>query len=1101
MSSTTNQSQNSTTITSPQLPFMKNNLIQNFYIIGYSPQDFFKIDSEKKTGIFMDIFKEKTEEFPTDLTPKIITKFPNLSNQFISIEDDLIISHCFPKGMKITNTIDEFSGLQHFQFEITNTIPCKYFDNENEIYSKIYFNCIEINEPLSLYLKYKNQIINQLLKTKTIEIKDEQINSDMEKKFQKIYLPKVICFETILPFYNEISKLLDVIYDIYFSNLNESSPILVPLEKIIEQMIFNTPLPIKPGTQFSMEFKNETKNKLITSFTQNNFNESCIRHFYNMSMVDVFLYFSIDDIIKIYKSILLEIPILFFSENKYLLSISIENFIGLLSPFRYVYPCISILPISLYGLIVLENKFIFGINQNYTNTFFEENNLELNKSIIIVSFDNINKVGKVEEKIKKVNDDDCEKLIIENFHGKNVISNNNYDDYIEEKGNKVYFINIDFPSYEKKKLSTSLSNYVSKIKSKNLFSKKGPAISEFNNYKIQNIFYHFLIYLMTGYSDFLLRSSYFHENLGVRNNGENIFFRIDKDNFIKEVFNKEEFLNKTPKFLNKTPISNQSFFSAFVKTKIFYTFLHDKIYINNPIANLKFRQFDQLIFLKKHKDYRKKRENKSLYEDYRNENTPKQTITENKEILIETDNPFTKKEVSELLKAENATKLLINYGQMIGMKSTNKKNSSTPEISPYLSYLFFPKLLFDDKFFEEKYCDAILNHNLIFPNNDNLKFLKSQYLKAKEECEKARGYMLPEEILKNMNKTNKSGINFQIKYMNYIYYIWLLLLSFSLHYCDIIERNIRLTKVFEILNKLEYIEEYVLNILIFNVYKYCNKYNFIRMWKIYVEFFGYTNYYVLNLLTKKLQEIEENKTNKTENDDEDVDEDYIFRNRQLISGNKKFLEIQKNNEEIIKNNNEEVVFSTEQTCSDCKSKFDVNLVFKLQKKIDSKINTFTFKCNKCSNKTEKDIEIKYQVLSTNYEKKHSFTTKTGKFLFYTPYKLYVNLKNYLISENAEKIDVININTIAEKINLLNILFYFSLLSLPFDFIFPYWDDIKKANTGNEEKMPIIFSFADEVTIRKFNGLIPVYNPKKRIFRKTESDLSFTIKNIKKSLWK
>ena len=50
-------------------------------------------------------------------------------------------------------------------------------------------------------------------------------------------------------------------------------------------------------------------------------------------------------------------------------------------------------------------------------------------------------------------------------------------------------------------------------------------------------------------------------------------------------------------------------------------------------------------------------------------------------------------------------------------------------------------------------------------------------------------------------------------------------------------------------------------------------------------------------------------------------------------------------------------------------------------------------------------------------------------------------------------------------------------------------------------MPIIFSFADEVTIRKFNGLIPVYNPKKRIFRKTESDLSFTIKNIKKSLWK
>ena len=1080
-------------IPSSQSLSMQNNLIQNFYIIGFSPEDFFKVDSEKKIGTFADIFKEKTEEFPTDLIPKIITKFPNLKNQIMSIEDDIIISHCFPKGMKITNTIDEFSGSQHFQFELTNTIPCKYSENESEIYSKIYFSCIEINEPLSLYLKYKKQIINQLLKTKTIDVKDEAINADMEKKFEKIYLPKILCFATILPFFNEMSKLLDEIYNIYFSNLNESSPILVPLEKIIEQMIFNIPIPIKPGTQFLVKYKNATKNNLLTSFTLNNVNESCIQRYYNMSMVDVFLNFSIDDIIKIYKSILLEIPILFFSENKSFLSISIENFISLLSPFRYVYPYISILPSSLYGLIILNSKFIFGINQNYTSTFFEDNNLDLNKSLIIVSFDNVNKVGKVEEKIKKINDDECEKLIIESIRGKNVISNNNCDEYIYLNDNKIFFLNIDFPSYEKKKLSANLNNYVSFIKRKNLFSKKGPAISEFNNYKIQNIFFHFLIYLMTGYSDFLLRSSYFHEDIGVRNNGENIFYKMDSINFVREVFNKEE-------FIAKTPTVNQAFYLAFFKTKMFFTFLHDKIFTNNPITNLKFRQFDQLTFLKKHKDYRKKRENKSLYDDYRNENTSKVTITENKEILIETENLFTKNEFSQLLKAENETKLLINYGQIIRMKISNKK-SKTPEITPYLSYLFFPKLLFDDKFFEEKYCDTISSHNLILQNNDNLKFLKTQYLKTKEECEKARGYMFPEEMFKKINKTNNSKMNFQIKYMNYIYYAWLILFSFSLHYCDSTERNIRLTKVFEILNKIEYIEEYVVNVLIFNIYKYCSKFNFIKMWKTYIKFARFTNYYALNLVCKKIQEVEKNNTNTVDNDGEEIDEDFEFRKRQLICGNKKFLEIQKNNEESIKNNNEEIIFSTDQKCIKCKNIFDINPVAEIQEKIDTKVNSFTFKCNNCKNQTEKDIEIKYQVLSTNYEKKHSFTTKTGKFLFYTPYKLYVNLKNYLISENVEKLDILNIYTIADKINLMNLLFYFSLLSLPFDFMFPYWDDIKKENIGNEGKMPIIFSFADEVTVRKFNGLVPVYNPKKRLFRKTESDLSFTIKNIKKSFWK
>ena len=1098
MSTNTNQtpqSPTSSTINSlTTLPQTKNNLIQNFYVIGFSHEEFFSINPKTKKGEFINIFTENPEE--VELTPKLISKFPPIPNKINNIEDNIIVNHCFPKGLKITNKYDESNGPSHFQFELNNNIPCKYSDDENEIYSKIYFTCLEIYEPVSLFLKYKKNIINCLLKTKTIELDEnaakEKITADLEKKFSKYYLTKVICFSSILPFYAELSKLLDVIYDNYLTNINQSTPFPIPLEKLLEQFIFNIPLPIKDLTQFSVEYKDAKKDKLITSFILNNIEEACLKYNYNMSMQDIFLIFSVDDIIKIYKYIFLEIPLLIFSENKSILSVFVENFISLLSPLNYVYPFVSILPSSLYGLINLEKKFIFGINQNYNANFFEENNINLNKSVVIVSIDLNNKQTKIEEKIKKNNDDDSDKILINN----NSENNNENEEYTILNDNKILTISIDFPPYEKKKLHGKITNYLSFIKRKNFFTKKS-SVGEFSNYKIQNIFEKFLIYIMIGYSDFLLYSQYFNENQ--KNSGENIIFKSDRKNFVKEVFNLEEFFKKTPK-------ENHPFYTAFFNTKMFYSFLHDKIYSNNPITILKFRQFDQLIYIKKHKEFRKKEENKAIYESFHNDTTPKITAKENVIIPIDTSKAFDDKQTIQLLNNEKTIKLLINYGQSVQMKTSNS-NSSTPEIIPYMSYLFFPKLLFDDKFFKEKYIDIISKRGLVFPSNENLNIFKLQCKTLKEKCEEKRKYMFTEELFKKLTKTNKSGINYEIKYMNYINYIWLILFSASLFHCQKNERNVRITKVFEILNKIEYIEEYVLDILLYNIYKYCSKYNFIKLFKICYKFNGYSNYYLLNLLCNKIQENEENITNSMDNS-EDFDEDYTLPKRTLICNYRNFFESMKekmyeNNKDldVITENNEQIIFSTEQKCDKCKKKFDINPLVKLQKNIDPKDQIFKCKKTQCNCKTEeeKEIKINYQILLTNFAKKHSFVINEGEFLYYTPYKLYIDLKNYLINENIEKIDVENIFSLENKINLINIFFYFSLLNLPFDFILPYANSKKKENNSNEN-VPIIISFADDVTLRKFTGLTPVYNPKKKFFKRTSTDMSFTVKNNKTKMF-
>ena len=111
---------------------------------------------------------------------------------------------------------------------------------------------------------------------------------------------------------------------------------------------------------------------------------------------------------KIFKYIILEIPLLFFCKNKNVLSLFIDNFISLLNPFCYVLPHISLLPYELYGLINSEQKFIFGINEEYSKAFFEDNNIDLDKSIVIVQLNHLKKnESKIIEIIKNIEAEEC----------------------------------------------------------------------------------------------------------------------------------------------------------------------------------------------------------------------------------------------------------------------------------------------------------------------------------------------------------------------------------------------------------------------------------------------------------------------------------------------------------------------------------------------------------------------------------------------------------------------------------------------------------------------------------------------------------------------
>ena len=1086
---------------------MKYNLFQNFYIIGYSLSDFYS-SKTKNIYTFQDIF---TDSLNVKLNPKLISKFPSSIKNINSIPDDLVISHCFPNGVKILNNPFLISQLTHFEFNLEN-IPANYTEEDKFLYSKIYFNCLEFYEPLSQYLKLKKEILSQSTKNK-IQIEPDKTSKE-NLDIKNYYLPKIICFASLFPYSNEIKEILYNIYNFYRNNIitdnNNNINNLLSIEKIVEQIIMKTPLPFSSNAQTIISFKLNNIKKNIQSidkikFPVHNLKESYIKNYTTISFGELFNYFSIEDIMKIFKYIILEIPLLFFCKNKNVLSLFIDNFISLLNPFCYVLPHISLLPYELYGLINSEQKFIFGINEEYSKNFFEDNNIDLDKSIVIVQLNHLKKnESKIIEIIKNIEAEEC--LVI-NEKIKQKENDKNTEENIFFNNQYINLLNIELPSKAKKKAISKMNNLITLIKKKGDLSDIKYLYEQKFNYHIQHIFFKFFIYLMAGYTDYLLNSKFFSFNIKNKDNGENIRFKNTDEDFIKEIFNLNEFI------LSKS--KDELFYIAFCKTKLFFNFFREKIYSNNALNKVRYELFDEFIFLKKHKDFRKKKENKGLYENLSKHTIEQEPITQNYEIIINNELFYTKQEITELIKDNNQYKLLTSYGQNIISK--NKKNKLIE--NPNISYYIFPKLIFYDSFFDEKFENLFQSHNINIPGMGIIDELKKRSIVFSDTNTKYRKYMHINEIITKLPLTNNSQENFEITYKNYIYYSWLILQSCSLWYCEQRERNIRIDKILEILNKLDYVEEQVLYFLFINIYKYGNKYHFIKLHKINLKYYGYSNYYFLYLLYNKIKEkenkenpdinsIEENNEENIIESDEEKEDEYILKRRYLINTDNQLIKdllkkgnYRRRNSEL-NNDKEEIVFSTEQFCEKCGNVINIIPDEIIKNKLMSNLDFYKYKCEKC-NGNEYDIVIKYQKLLSNLNKKEAIIVGEGEFKLCTTYKFYLNILYFFQKRKKYELNIENIFN-EKEINLILIIFYFSVLNLSFDFLLPYKnDEINNTNSKNEENkennefVPIKINYDNDDVYRRFNNLIGVYTTRRKYFRKNNNPIEpFTIQGQK-----
>ena len=283
-------------------------------------------------------------------------------------------------------------------------------------------------------------------------------------------------------------------------------------------------------------------------------------------------------IFDILKYIILEVPVIFFNEDKLILANTVKAFEEILYPFSYPFPVIEILPKVYYKSLEKLSTFLVGINQKYNKDFFEENDINLNdKEYVIVNL--------LEEEPK------C--LYRKNKIEKYGILLKDFDKKIEknqkiEKSSKEY---INFPKHY---LNKTIQKLI-KLSIGKGGSKKN--ISEIDNNNVRYEFFYFFVNMFQHYKSFLNLNS--TDLLQYYKDAENNSIKTDT------IFNFKEFISKD--------MDSIDFYGSFINTKIFKNFLIKNLYPSTVEEKMEILFLDENI---------RKKKNRKIFNQLFQENTP-----------------------------------------------------------------------------------------------------------------------------------------------------------------------------------------------------------------------------------------------------------------------------------------------------------------------------------------------------------------------------------------------------------------------------------------------------------------------------------------------
>ena len=962
-------------------PLTDDLLIKHFFILG--------IDTDKiiDTNYFSNI---KNISDSHKLTPSILSFFPSFPKNSIYIDKNILLHHCFPNGFYIKK-FNQFPFPEHFTFELSN-FPL------NNKQSSLYFTCLSFYEPIENYNLFKiihdkgAKFAQKYLQTPQNSQNDNLYNNDIGITCpligQGYYIEKVIGFISGEYHPKVLTKILYLLHGKYTGHFNE---IKEPLEKIIENLIFKIP---------AMKFG---KCKLeVRLFKKEHYFEYQPVNSVPLSDIEInklFERYDVNDILQIFKYLLLEEPILIFSEKKSELTSAFDSLLSLLYPFKYIQPHCSILPNNSFGLIESCDKFIFGINQSYSDDFFRKNEISIfNKKIIILDLD---KKAKYIFKKFDVIQIDLDNDFNEDFELFNEKDIKNKDDLKYNYRNINYHksqnlekkeieTEIELPTHYKKKTNNILLDY---IKSLGKYQNQNTYYSEIDNFnhKIKEQFSYFLVSILLDYPNFI---KYDFETV------DNYLLNPENDFIIDNIFDVEGFIN-----MHKV---DELFYRKFFQTNIFKYFIIKKIYPINLEDKIDILYFDERIADKNNKYiFGNKVDTPFMYYQFNS--------TEQK-IFIESEY-FSINEINFIQNDSYNIKNHLKYYQVV---ITNLNN----QIS--IKYPVFPKLLYDDFYFGKTYFELYRINN-IPPLNVNLinQKIKEIYklIKSPEFNSIYKSYNY------SLNNYDESNL-LKIEQKDYLSNIWVALNALTLNYCkNDEEKNSRFSEIIEKLYDSYYIDIEIITLILIIISKYGTSeqllITFVKILKNKILLKNYTLHSILiTNLTKSFNS--DNLSSKTN----------------IISSRAAILNKKDSNMELInlenltfskrgiysqdENTQESIEFGLKTMCCHCRRLNEIE--YELLLKIKGKPNGVLLQCGNCKKSFSPRIKV-------NIDNKI-----IESFELISCWDMLQFIKNEFMTNNKFNIDVINFKKNYNEF-FWNAVFYFSLNELNFDFLTPYVKDI------------------------------------------------------------
>ena len=304
------------------------------------------------------------------MEPEIIYKYPLEDTKDLEL-NNLSSSVCFPTGIKVCYNQDKRSTYKSFSTHIVNQKGKKYYLSIYHFYYQldtVTYNKIYSENPLKYYLR---QFGDNIYHSKEEKLKlEKDLEECQELGFKEfVYIPYAIVLISKYPYLNQMKNILNKIFIILSKHKNilkkENKELNLIFKSIINDLIIYLikiiPIP-KPNSNliFNLPF---SQNKIsILSPSKNN-----IRNLIDVNFTILLRYFSIDDILKIYRLILFEQKLLFIDNNYNRIYTVIENFKYLLYPIEWVNTTIPIMSHQMTRYLQTFLPFINGISEDLFN--------------------------------------------------------------------------------------------------------------------------------------------------------------------------------------------------------------------------------------------------------------------------------------------------------------------------------------------------------------------------------------------------------------------------------------------------------------------------------------------------------------------------------------------------------------------------------------------------------------------------------------------------------------------------------------------------------------------------------------------------------------